>query len=75
MGKESLREEIRRQTVEFLSRGGVIEVLPTERVCPKRMQWASDRGMDYSVWDEIGGKDWYRRTGDYQLDPEDFEEI
>ena len=74
MGKESLREEIERQTKDFLARGGSVEVIPTERVCPKRMEWAARRGMDYSVWDEIGGKDWYRRCGDFQLDPEDFED-
>ena len=43
-------------------------------VCPKRLQWVADRGMDFSTWDEIGGKEWYSRSGSYQLDAEDFEE-
>ena len=74
MSKERLREEIERQTKEFLAAGGSVEIVPTKRVCPKHMRWLKDRGLDYSTWDEIGGSDWYSRDGSYQLDPEDFEE-
>jgi len=74
MGKDQDREVIARHVEEFLARGGVIEVVETKRVCPKRLQWAADRGMDFSTWDEIGGKEWHSRDGSYQLDAEDFEE-
>jgi hypothetical protein len=74
MEKDQDREVIARHVEEFLARGGVIEVVETKRVCPKRLQWVADRGMDYSEWDEIGGSDWYRRDGDSRLDAEDFEE-
>jgi len=74
MSKEALREEIANQTKEFLARGGQVEVVPAKRVCPKHLKWMAERGLDYSTWDEIGGRDWYSRGGSYQLDPEDFEE-
>ncbi len=74
MTKESDRERIARHVDAFLSGGGQIQVLSSERVCPKHMEWIARRGMDYSTWDEIGGEDWYRREGDFPLDPEDFEE-
>ena len=74
MGKDQDREVIAKQVEEFLARGGVIEVVEARRVCPKRMQWAADRGMDYQEWDEIGGDDWYRRFTKSKLDAEDFEE-
>ena len=75
MGKDQDREVIAQQVEEFLARGGKIEAVESKRVYPARMQWLADRGMDYSVWDEIGGKDWYGRDGSYQLDAEDFEEF
>ena len=74
MDKDQDREVIAQQVEEFLAKGGVIEVCETKRVCPKRLQWAADRGMDFSTWDEIGGKEWYSRSGSYRLDAEDFEE-
>lgn len=74
MTKESDRERISRHVEAFLSSGGQIEVVPSSRVCPRHMEWAARRGMDYSEWDAIGGSDWYRRDGSYQLDAEDFEE-
>ena len=74
MTKETDRERIARQTEAFLASGGQIEVVSGRRVFPAHMAWIARRGMDYSTWDEIGGKDWYRRDGDFQLDAEDFEE-
>ena len=74
MGKDQDMDVIAQQVKDFLARGGAIEVVETKRVCPKRLQWAADRGMDFSTWDEIGGKEWYSRDGSYQLDAEDFEE-
>ena len=74
MTKEQDRERIARDVKAFLSGGGKIEVVEVKRVVPEHMQWIADRGMDYSVWDAIGGEDWYSRDGSYQLDPEDFEE-
>jgi len=74
MTKETDRERIARQTEAFLASGGQIEVVEIKRVFPDHMAWIAERGMDYSTWDEIGGKDWYSRDGSYQLDAEDFEE-
>ena len=54
MSKEKLREEIARQTEEFLANGGVIEVIPPVIFCPKSMQWARDRGLDYMPWEKQG---------------------
>jgi len=74
MGKEHDRQRIARDVEAFLASGGKIEVVKTERVAPDHMQWIARRGMDYQVWDPIGGEDWYSRDGSFQLDPEDFEE-
>ena len=74
MGKEHDRQRIARDVEAFLASGGKIEVIETKRVVPDHMKWIARRGMDYQVWDEIGGEDWYRREGDFPLDPEDFEE-
>lgn len=74
MTKETDRERIARQTEAFLSGGGEIEVVDSKRVFPKHMAWIARHDMDYSTWDEIGGEDWYRRDGSFQLDAEDFEE-
>ena len=74
MTKETERERIAREVAAFLSRGGQIEEVESKRVSPDHMKWIARRGMDYSTWDEIGGEDWYRRAGGFQLDPEDFEE-
>lgn len=74
MSKEALRQRIAAQTEKFLQRGGQIELVESKRVCPDHMKWIGIRGMDYSEWDEIGGKEWYSRDGSYQLDEEDFEE-
>ena len=74
MSKEALRQRIAAQTERFLRHGGQIEVVEPRRVCPRHMKWIERLGMDYSTWDEIGGKEWYSRDGSYQLDPEDFEE-
>lgn len=74
MTKETDRERIARDVEAFLSRGGQIEVVKSKRVYPKHMKWIGELGMDYQVWDEIGGQEWYSRDGSYQLDPEDFEE-
>ena len=75
MTKETDRERIAREVAAFLSGGGKIEVVESKPVYPNHMKWIGDLGMDYSTWDEIGGKEWYSRDGSYQLDPEDFEEI
>ena len=41
MSKETLREEIARQTEEFLANGGGDrEVIPPVIFCPKSMDWA-----------------------------------
>ena len=74
MSKEQDRQRIARDVEAFLSAGGKIEVVESKRVAPDHMKWVALRGMDYEVWDEIGGADWYRRVGDFPLDPEDFEE-
>ena len=74
MSKEELRAQLARDTEAFLRSGGAIEKVPTKRVYPPGMQWAAERGFDYSTWDEIGGDDWYRRDGFEPLDAEDFEE-
>ena len=74
MSKEQDRQRIARDVEAFLASGGKIEVVESRRVVPKHMQWIARRGMDYQVWDEIGGEDWLRRDGDFPLDPEDFEE-
>ena len=74
MTKESDRERISRHVEAFLLAGGQIEVVPADRVCPRHMEWVARRGMDYSEWDAIGGSDWYRRDGRFQLGPEDLEE-
>ena len=54
MSKEKLREEIARQTEEFIARGGVIQVIPPVRFCPSNMDWARDRGMDWMPWEQQG---------------------
>ena len=69
MSKEKLREEIAKQTEEFLARGGVIEVIPSIPVCPPNMEWARSRGMDYTPWNHYGdpfalSKDGWERLGD-----------
>ena len=74
MSKEHDRQRIARDVEAFLASGGKIEVIESRRVVPDHMKWIARRGMDYSTWDEIGGEDWLRRDGDFQLDPEDFEE-
>ena len=74
MTKETDRQRIARHVEAFLSGGGKIEVVEGKRVCPSHMKWIGNLGMDYSTWDEIGGKEWYSRDGSYQLDQEDFEE-
>ena len=52
--KEKLRRQIARDTEEFLAKGGVIEIVPPVRFCPKSMKWARDRGLDYTPWDSLG---------------------
>ena len=74
MNKEEFRKKLSDDVDQFLREGGQIESVEPKRVCPEHMKWIAKRGMDYSTWDEIGGEDWYRRDGGYQLDPEDFEE-
>ena len=54
MSKKKLREEIALQTKEFLANGGVIEVIPPVRFCPKSMEWARNRGMDWMPWEKQG---------------------
>ena len=74
MTKMTDRERIARDVEAFLANGGEIEVVDSKRVFPKHMKWIGELDMDYSTWDEIGGKEWYSRDGSYQLDAEDFEE-
>lgn len=50
-----MRRRIARQTSEYLARGGVIEQVPRLGFCPKNMQWARDRGMDWMPWESLGG--------------------
>ena len=59
MSKEKLRKEISIDVERFLAAGGKIEVVPSETVCPPSMQWAADRGFDYSPWCELGSSEWY----------------
>ena len=54
MSKEKLREEIARQTEEFLAKGGVIKVITSIHFCPRHMEWARDRGMDWMPWEKQG---------------------
>ena len=54
MSKEKLREEIAKQTEEFLANGGVIEVIPPVHFCPRGMEWLRDRGMDWMPWEKQG---------------------
>ena len=63
MGKEQDRQRIARETKAFLLSGGSIKVVPSKTVCPPSMQWAADRGYDYSTWTEIGSGDWYESFG------------
>ena len=56
MTKEKIRQRIAEQTEAFLSAGGVIEQIPRVIFCPKSMQWARDRGMDYVPWEKMGGE-------------------
>lgn len=67
--KEKLRKEIAEQTEAFLKAGGVIEVIPPVRFCPKSMEWARKRGLDYMPWSTYGdtiamSKDGWERLGD-----------
>ena len=66
MSKQELREEIARQTEEFLANGGVIEVIPPVIFCPKSMQWARDRGISWMPWERQGdyADSRYRWLGD-----------
>lgn len=59
MSKERLRKIIARQTREFLAKGGVIEIVPRVIFCPAHMQWARDRGFDYTPWSKVGGPDFF----------------
>lgn len=52
--KSKLRKEIAEQTKAFLEAGGVIEVIPPVSFCPKSMEWARDRGMDWMPWERQG---------------------
>ena len=63
MSKEKLREEILIDVEKFLSAGGKIELIPSATVCPPSMQWAADRGFDYSPWCELGSSEWYESLG------------
>lgn len=69
MSKERLRKIIARQTREFLAKGGVIEIVPRVIFCPAHMQWARDRGFDYTPWNQYGdafamSKEGWERLGD-----------
>jgi len=69
MNKEKLREEIAKQTEEYLAAGGEIEVIPPVRFCPKSMGWARERGLDWMPWERHGdpmsmGREGLERLGD-----------
>jgi hypothetical protein len=55
--KERLRRKIAREVEEFLSLGGVIEKVPKKRFCPDSMEWAHERGFDYTPWARTGAAD------------------
>ena len=74
MNKDEFRKRLADDVDQFLREGGQIKSVESKRVCPPHMQWIADRGMDYSVWDEIEGDDYCRRDGTFKLDPEDFED-
>jgi|SaaInlStandDraft_1057018.scaffolds.fasta_scaffold242210_2 hypothetical protein len=57
--KERLRRKIAREVEEFLSLGGVIEKVPKKRFCPPTMNWAHDRGFDYTPWARTGAAEIY----------------
>ena len=59
MDKERLREQIDRDVEDFLSAGGVIEIVPGVQVCPDSMAWAKARGYDYTPWAQHGGEDMF----------------
>lgn len=54
MSKEQLRKEIAQQVKDYLAGGGEIEKVPRIQFCPDSMQWARERGYDYTSWDHIG---------------------
>ena len=69
MSKETLRKAIAKHVKEYLARGGVIEKVPKVIFCPANMQWARDRGLDYTPWNHYGdsfamSKDGWERLGD-----------
>ena len=77
--KEKLRRQIARDTDEFLRKGGVIEVIPPVHFCPKSMEWARKRGMDYQNWDSLGselrlGDTYWLGDGGYLTKPTPTEE-
>lgn len=55
--KYDLRDEIKVLTNRYLSEGNLIEVLPTYRVLPRTMRWASKYGWDYTPWALKGASD------------------
>ena len=78
MSKQELREEIARLTQDFLDAGGEIEVIPPVRFCPKSMDWARERGMDWMPWEKQGdfADSRYHWLGDggYVTKPQHLEE-
>jgi len=54
MSKEKLRKAIARQVKEYLAKGGVIEKVPRVIFCPASMEWARNRGWDWSPWNQKG---------------------
>ena len=59
MNKERLRRRIAGQVKDFLSLGGVIEIIPPRRVCPAHMGWIAERGWDYTPWTSMGGPEFF----------------
>ena len=57
--KENSRRVIARKTRDFLAAGGVIEIVPTVRVCPANMGWIAERGWDYMPWSRMGGPEFF----------------
>lgn len=48
--KEITREEIERQTAEYLAKGREIEEVPAKEVTPEHIEWMRRRGIDFTPW-------------------------
>jgi hypothetical protein len=54
--KRRMSARIAKLTEEYLTRGGVIEKVPSVHYYPiPSMKWIADKGMDYTSWNRQGG--------------------